>query len=94
MKLYAMATMSQDGNELMIEIMGENRQLLARTKVTKPPMNRLDPQDYILEVFPVAYPDILKIDVKGHGYKLVRKEEAQRRGRCKEHGLYNCSNCS
>jgi hypothetical protein len=81
MKLYASvtserATEGQGGKELMIEITGEEKQVIARIKVTMPQKMTLigaENIDYLVEVFPVAYPDVLKIGVKGHGYKLTRK---------------------
>lgn len=74
MKLYATvsserATKGQGGKELMIEIMGDNKELVARVKVTRPPY-----MDYQIEVYPVVYPNKLMIDVKGHGYRLKRIE--------------------
>lgn len=88
MKLYATvsserATKGQGGKELMIEIMGENKVVIARIKVTSS-----YPYEYDMDIFPVVYPypdkrcqsSCLKLDVKGHGYKLTRKvskEEAK-----------------
>lgn len=73
MQLYASvtserATKGQGGKKLMIEIMGENKEIIARLKVTKLP-------HYLIEVYPVTYPNLLKIEVKGHGYKLTRMEK-------------------
>lgn len=46
-----------------------NKEVIARVKVTTPPYI-----DYQLEVFPVALPNRLQLEVKGHGYRLKRKE--------------------
>lgn len=52
----------------MIEIMGENEEMIARVKVGQP----LD-MKYLVQVFPVAYPDLLRIETLGHGYETKRK---------------------
>lgn len=74
MKIYANLTNEKgkvDGmgaNEnLTIEITGGN-QLLARIIVTE------STTGYLIETYPVASPDQLALDVKGHGYKLTRKK--------------------
>lgn len=76
------------GNEkLEIELTGRN-QTLARIFLTQTEAG------YLLETYPVAYPDQLKIDVKGHGYRLKRIEvctfgscpnEQTRNGVCGKH---------
>lgn len=75
MKLYARIENEKGkvdgmgGNEqLMIEVTGGN-QLIARIR-----FNQIDAMKYHLDVFPVAYPDLLAVDVKGHGYKVTRKD--------------------
>lgn len=81
MKLYAITTSNraskgQGGDYLDIEIMGENKIVLARIKVSSS-----YPYEYDMDIFPVVYPypdkrcqsSCLKLDVKGHGYKLTRK---------------------
>lgn len=107
MKLYATitserATKGQGGNFLDIEIMGENKVVIARVKVKSS-----YPYEYEMDVFPVVYPypdkrmgsSTLKLDVKGHGYELKRKvskEKAkQQKGDnrcelCKRLQNYNC----
>ena len=77
MKLYATvtserATKGQGGKDLMIEIYGEDREEVCRIKVTRPPFI-----DYLVQVFPVAYPQKLMLEVKGHGYELKRKGNKQ-----------------
>lgn len=72
MKLYTTvtserATKGQGGEWLDLEIMGHNKVVIARVLVR----TSLE-HGYTIEVFPVAYPDLLKIDVKGHGYRLKR----------------------
>ena len=72
MQLYATvtserATKGQGGKELMIEIMGDNKEVIARIQVTKPT------HLYDINLFPVAFPDRLMLDVKGHGYRLKRQ---------------------
>lgn len=84
MKLYAIieserAKKGQGGKELMIEIMGEDKEVVARIKVTRPPYI-----DYQINIYPVAYPNKLMLDVKGHGYRLKRiesKEEKELKGK-------------
>lgn len=94
MKLYASvsserATKGQGGKELMIEVMGEAQEIVARIKVTRP-----DDIKYFMEVFPVIYPDKLKVDVRGHGYRVKRidicnfgqcQNEAVKYGVCRKH---------
>lgn len=86
MKLYATTTSEraskgQGGRHLDIEIMGENKVVIARIKVTSS-----YPYEYNMDIFPVVYPypdktigsSCLKLDVKGHGYKLTRKGNKQK----------------
>lgn len=78
MKLYATvtserATKGQGGEFLDIEIMGHAKVVIARAKV-----RTSQEHGYLIEVFPVAFPDLLKIDVKGHGYKVTTKGERQK----------------
>ena len=66
-------------SSLLIEIMGENKVVIARVRVAN-----LYPYEYNMDVFPVAYWEKslvqelpyssvkLNLDVKGHGYKLAR----------------------
>lgn len=82
MKLYATitserATKGQGGNkQLEIEIMGENKEVIARLRVRKPlsyEYKEANTYEYEVNLFPVMYPNRLKIDVKGYGYNLKRK---------------------
>ena len=84
MKLYATitserATKGQGGEYLDIEIMGHDKVTIARGKV-----RTSSEYGYLIEMFPVAYPDLLKIEIKGHGYKVTRKvSEAEKAKRQK-----------
>ncbi len=74
MKLYATvtserATKGQGGEYLDIEIMGQGKLVIARALV-----RTSQEHGYTIDVYPVAYPDLLKIDVRGHGYRLKRIE--------------------
>jgi hypothetical protein len=74
MKLYATtsserASKGQGGEYLDIEIMGHNKVVIARALVR----TSLE-HGYTIELYPVAYPDMLKLDIKGHGYKVTRKD--------------------
>jgi len=86
MKLYATTTSEraskgQGGNYLDIEIMGANKVVIARIKVSEP-----YPYEYKLDVFPVAYHEkglvmdlpysSIKItpNIWGHGYRVKRIE--------------------
>lgn len=91
MKLYATTTSEraskgQGGKWLDIEIMGENNVVIARLTVTS-----TYPHEYNIDVYPVVYPypdkrcqsSCLKLDVKGHGYKLTRKvSKEETEGQC------------
>lgn len=77
MKLYATvtserATKGQGGEWLDIEIMGHAKVVIARLKV-----RTSQDHGYLVEVLPIAFPDLLKIDVKGHGYRVTRKDAAR-----------------
>ena len=103
MKLYATVTSEraskgQGGKELMIEIMGENKVVIALIKVSSS-----YPYEYDMDVFPVVYPypdkrcqsSCLKLDVKGHGYKLTRKISAEEtKGKQKKGEREYCFQCS
>lgn len=62
------ASSGQGGQWLDIEITDVNRDVIARLKVRK------ENEMYSIELFPVALPETLVLDVKGHGYRLKRKE--------------------
>ena len=99
MKLYATttserATKGQGGNWLDIEIMGDNKMVIARIKITS-----YCPYEYNMDIFPVVYPypdkrmssSCLKLDVKGHGYILKRKiTKDEEKG--KKHDPRTCEN--
>ena len=84
---------TQASNDLDIEVIGENEVVIARIKVTNP-----YPYEYIMDVFPVVYPypdkridsSTLKLDVKGHGYKLTRK--ASKEDKEHKHDYRTCEN--
>lgn len=71
------ASKGQGGEYLDIEILGHNKLAIARIKVTSG-----YPYEYNMDVYPVVYPypdkrcqsSCLKLDVKGHGYRLKRIE--------------------
>ena len=72
MKLYATTTSEraskgQGGEWLDIEIMGHDKIVIARVIV-----RTSKEYGYTVEAYPVAYPDMLKMDIKGHGYKVKR----------------------
>ena len=81
MKLYAKIidkgiVKGYGGNELMIEVVNEKKEVIARIQVSQPPYI-----DYEINVFPVALPNSLMLDVKGHGYRLTRKLSEQEKGK-------------
>ena len=97
MKLYATvsserATKGQGGNNYLdIEIMGENKVVLARVQVKNP-----YPGEYEMNVFPVVYPfpdkrigsSTIKLGVRGHGYILKREKQ-----KGENQNPYICSFC-
>ena len=90
MKLYATITderltARQEGEELMIEIKGENRETISRIKAIQTPDLK-----YLIQVFPVLHPDVLRIETLGYGYETrikakKRKSEATVRFYCDRH---------
>ena len=73
MKLYATTTSEraskgQGGEWLDIEIMGHDKIVIARVLV-----RISEEHGYTVESYPVAYPDMLKMDIKGHGYRVKRE---------------------
>jgi len=103
MKLYATttserATKGQGGKWLDIEIMGDHKVVIARIKVTS-----TYPYEYNINVYTVVYPypdkrigsSTLKLDVKGHGYKLTRKVSTEEtKGKQQKGGLCGMKNCN
>jgi len=100
MKLYATitserASKGQGGKWLNIEVIGENKVVIARIKVRSN-----YPYEYEMDIFPVVYPypdkrigaSTLKLDVKGHGYVLKRKvskEEEKGKSQKGENCMFN-----